>query len=326
MIHLEPDWLRLPAAAPARVRVLLQRCLLKDPKQRLRDIGEARISLDEVLSGAPEPSSVIRESPAASAERARSEISVQDEAARDAWGGTTKWIAAAAALLLLAGGGYWAWAHTISERSKAQPAPAIAAAPPPELPAPERAERSVEKPAAAQPVRTANATPPARPAGVPVAMKAEAPRETTPPVPAQPTASRPAAAPPSAVSAGPAAAPPPAVSAGPYDGVYSGPVCYGETPKEPARCYRAKGTVSGGQITGQWMLGRETGITMFLSGDVAASGDIKMEMHSQKADGTPLAAIDLTGTLHDGRIDARGVFRMGRTATLNWHKNSRASR
>ncbi len=36
-----------------RVRVLLQRCLQKDPKQRLRDIGDARISLDEILSGAP---------------------------------------------------------------------------------------------------------------------------------------------------------------------------------------------------------------------------------------------------------------------------------
>jgi len=34
--------------------VLLQRCLQKDPKQRLRDIGDARISLEEVLSGAPE--------------------------------------------------------------------------------------------------------------------------------------------------------------------------------------------------------------------------------------------------------------------------------
>jgi len=35
--------------------VLLQRCLQKDAKQRLRDIGDARISLDEVLSGAPDP-------------------------------------------------------------------------------------------------------------------------------------------------------------------------------------------------------------------------------------------------------------------------------
>ena len=55
VIMKDPDWSRLPAGAPVRVRVLLQRCLHKDPKQRLRDIGDARISLDEVLSGAPDP-------------------------------------------------------------------------------------------------------------------------------------------------------------------------------------------------------------------------------------------------------------------------------
>ena len=56
VIRAEPDWSLLPAATPMRVRVLLQRCLQKDPKQRLRDIGDARISLDEVLSGAPDAS------------------------------------------------------------------------------------------------------------------------------------------------------------------------------------------------------------------------------------------------------------------------------
>ncbi len=55
VIRAEPDWSQLPAATPIRVRVLLQRCLQKDPKQRLRDIGDARISLEEVLSGAPDP-------------------------------------------------------------------------------------------------------------------------------------------------------------------------------------------------------------------------------------------------------------------------------
>ena len=55
VIRGEPDWSRLPAATPVRVRVLLEHCLRKDPKQRLRDIGDARISLDETLSGAPEP-------------------------------------------------------------------------------------------------------------------------------------------------------------------------------------------------------------------------------------------------------------------------------
>jgi len=56
VIKEEPDWSLLPAATPIRVRVLLQRCLQKDAKQRLRDIGHARISLDEVLSGAADPS------------------------------------------------------------------------------------------------------------------------------------------------------------------------------------------------------------------------------------------------------------------------------
>jgi len=47
----EPDWSLLPASTPVRVGVLLRRCLQKDPKQRLQAIGDARISLDEVLSG-----------------------------------------------------------------------------------------------------------------------------------------------------------------------------------------------------------------------------------------------------------------------------------
>ena len=55
VIKEEPDWSQLPSATPLRVRVLLQRCLQKDPKQRLRDIGDARISLDEVLSGVLDP-------------------------------------------------------------------------------------------------------------------------------------------------------------------------------------------------------------------------------------------------------------------------------
>ena len=54
----DPDWSLLPAATPMRVRVLLQRCLQKDPKQRLRDIGDARIALDEVIAGAPDTAGV----------------------------------------------------------------------------------------------------------------------------------------------------------------------------------------------------------------------------------------------------------------------------
>ncbi len=40
-------WAALPASTPAHVRRLLQRCLERDPKKRLRDIGEGRIALDD---------------------------------------------------------------------------------------------------------------------------------------------------------------------------------------------------------------------------------------------------------------------------------------
>ena len=36
-----------------RIRDLLKRCLQKDPNRRLRDIGDARIELDDVLTAAP---------------------------------------------------------------------------------------------------------------------------------------------------------------------------------------------------------------------------------------------------------------------------------
>ena len=43
----DPDWTTLPASTPAGVRRLLARCLTRDPKHRLRDIGEARVALAE---------------------------------------------------------------------------------------------------------------------------------------------------------------------------------------------------------------------------------------------------------------------------------------
>ncbi len=41
----DPDFSALPAATPHAVRTLVERCLQRDPKLRLRDIGEARIVL-----------------------------------------------------------------------------------------------------------------------------------------------------------------------------------------------------------------------------------------------------------------------------------------
>ena len=47
ILKSEPAWKRLPASTPASVRRLLERCLAKDLKHRLRDIGEAWVVLDE---------------------------------------------------------------------------------------------------------------------------------------------------------------------------------------------------------------------------------------------------------------------------------------
>jgi hypothetical protein len=41
VLKTDPDWARLPADTPAPVRVLLRRCLERDRKKRLRDIGDA---------------------------------------------------------------------------------------------------------------------------------------------------------------------------------------------------------------------------------------------------------------------------------------------
>jgi Tol biopolymer transport system component len=41
----QPEWTALPDATPRSVRRLLERCLERDPKLRLRDIGEARVAL-----------------------------------------------------------------------------------------------------------------------------------------------------------------------------------------------------------------------------------------------------------------------------------------
>jgi len=53
------DWNALPPDTPPRLQQLLRDCLVRDPKQRLRDIGEARRVLERLISGAPDPTSTI---------------------------------------------------------------------------------------------------------------------------------------------------------------------------------------------------------------------------------------------------------------------------
>ena len=48
ILEREPDWSALPAATPVSIRRLLLRTLAKDPKKRLRDIGDVRIEIDAI--------------------------------------------------------------------------------------------------------------------------------------------------------------------------------------------------------------------------------------------------------------------------------------
>ena len=46
VIHKEPDWSAFPADVPPTARRVIERCLQKDPKQRLRDMGDVRLALE----------------------------------------------------------------------------------------------------------------------------------------------------------------------------------------------------------------------------------------------------------------------------------------
>ena len=54
VLQREPEWSALPPMHNG-LRLLLQRCLEKDPRRRLRDIGDARLDLDHSSGGATSP-------------------------------------------------------------------------------------------------------------------------------------------------------------------------------------------------------------------------------------------------------------------------------
>src|SRR5262249_15127599 len=63
VLEREPDWSALPDSVPEALRILLKRCLRKDPNCRLRNIGDARIELDDLLAAPPQEDAV-RKTPA----------------------------------------------------------------------------------------------------------------------------------------------------------------------------------------------------------------------------------------------------------------------
>jgi serine/threonine protein kinase/Tol biopolymer transport system component len=60
VMRADPEWSRLPSGVTGPLRELIRRCLRKDPRQRLQAIGDARIALEDVLSGAALPASSAR--------------------------------------------------------------------------------------------------------------------------------------------------------------------------------------------------------------------------------------------------------------------------
>jgi Tol biopolymer transport system component/predicted Ser/Thr protein kinase len=93
VLKVDPDLNALPASTHPSIRKLVRRCLTKDRKQRLQAIGEARIGLEEVLSGAP-----------------------QEDASAPGAGSRQRllpWVAAAGVLAIVAAVGWWtAWRST----------------------------------------------------------------------------------------------------------------------------------------------------------------------------------------------------------------------
>ncbi|MGH9661683.1 MAG: protein kinase domain-containing protein [Bryobacteraceae bacterium] len=50
ILEREPDWSGLPAKTPPQVERVVRRCLEKDVRRRLRDVGDARLELEDALA------------------------------------------------------------------------------------------------------------------------------------------------------------------------------------------------------------------------------------------------------------------------------------
>jgi serine/threonine-protein kinase len=63
IVGRDPDWNGLPPTVPAQVCHLLRRCLQKDVGRRLRDIGDARLEMEEALASPATPELTIDKAP-----------------------------------------------------------------------------------------------------------------------------------------------------------------------------------------------------------------------------------------------------------------------
>jgi serine/threonine protein kinase len=49
-LERQPDWQALPKQIPANIKLLIRRCLEKDPRRRLQHMGDAALEIDETLN------------------------------------------------------------------------------------------------------------------------------------------------------------------------------------------------------------------------------------------------------------------------------------
>jgi serine/threonine-protein kinase len=73
VLKSDPDWSGLPADTPLAIRKLLRRCLEKDPRRRLPDIGSARLEIDDAQ---PRPSEHVVPTPTPHHSRWRSVLAL----------------------------------------------------------------------------------------------------------------------------------------------------------------------------------------------------------------------------------------------------------
>jgi len=104
VLRQEIAWAALPASTPAALRGLLGRCLERDSKKRLRDVGEARILIDDVSAAEEAPQS------AQSDERGRSR--------------RLPWAMAALSAAIAVGSLMMLWRGSSAEKPVAEEAPA----------------------------------------------------------------------------------------------------------------------------------------------------------------------------------------------------------
>ncbi|MEO5988058.1 MAG: protein kinase [Candidatus Eisenbacteria bacterium] len=107
ILERDPDWSALPPTTPVRLRELLRRCVEKDAKKRLRDIGDARIELDEIIAQGVTPSG----------------IAAAEQASAKAHGGRSKTALAAAVAAAAAAAALTAALYSGPLRTVARPVP-----------------------------------------------------------------------------------------------------------------------------------------------------------------------------------------------------------